>query len=88
MSPGISYEQVKLKWTNLASPIDSFDSSTTLFNLTSQDSPIAAPSAQHLIVSLYGKVLVPNIDYTISGTQIVFTTAPRTRIPTSGSSFT
>ena len=88
LSPGISYEQVKLKWTNLASPIDSFDDSTTAFNLTSQDSPIAAPSAQHLIVSLYGKVLVPNIDYTISGTQIVFTTAPRTRIPADDASST
>ena len=88
LSPGISYEQVKLKWTNLASPIDSFDSSTVSFNLTSQDSPIAAPSAQHLIVSLYGQVLVPNVDYTVSGTQIVFATAPRTRIPADDSSST
>ncbi len=88
LSPGISYEQVKLKWTTLASPIDSFDGSTVTFNLTSQDSPVAAPSAQHLIVSAYGKVLVPNIDYTVSGTQITFATAPRTRIPADDSSST
>ena len=81
LSPGISYEQVKLKWTTLASLIDSFDGTTTAFAITSQDSPIAPPSAQHLVVSLYGNILVPNIDYTVSGSSIVFTTAPRTKIP-------
>ena len=81
LSPGISYEQVKLKWTTLASLINTFDGTTTLFPLKSQDSPIAPPSAQHLIVSLYGKILIPNIDYTISGSNINFTTAPRTKIP-------
>ena len=80
LSPGVSYDQVKLKWTNLASIIDLFDGVTTSFALTSQANPIAAPSAQHLIVSVYGEVLVPNVDYTVSGTNIVFTTAPRTRI--------
>ena len=64
LSPGISYEQVKLKWTTLASLLDSFDGTTVRFNLTSQDSPVAAPSAQHLIVSVYGKILTPGIDYT------------------------
>ena len=81
LSPGISYEQVKLKWTTLASLINSFDGTTTSFAITSQDSPIAPPSAQHLVVSLYGNILVPNIDYTVSGSNIVFTTAPRTKIP-------
>ena len=81
LSPGISYDQVKLKWTNLASPIDSFDGTQTRFPLTSQDNPIAPPSVQHLIVSVYGEVLIPQVDYQISGTDVVFTTAPRTRIP-------
>ena len=80
LSPGISYEQVKLKWTSLATIINSFDGTTRSFPLTSQSSPIAPPSAQHLIVSVYDEVLVPGIDYTIDGTNIVFTTAPRTRI--------
>ncbi|AXF41237.1 virion structural protein [Cyanophage S-TIM4] len=88
LSPGISYEQVKLKWTTLASLLDSFDGTTVRFNLTSQDSPVAAPSAQHLIVSLYGKILTPGIDYTVDGTAIVFTTAPRTRIPADDSTST
>ena len=84
LSPGISYDQVKLKWTGLASPLDSFDGTTTQFPLTSQDSPIAPITPQHLIVSAYGKVLIPAVDYTINGTNIVFTEAPRTRIPSDG----
>lgn len=88
LSPGISYEQVKLKWTSLANPIDLFDGERTIFPLTSQDSPIGPPSAQHLIVNVYGQVLIPAVDYTISGTNIVFTTAPRERIPSDDNSST
>ena len=80
LSPGISYDQVKLKWTGLAQIIDLFDGTTVRFPLTSQSSPIASPSAQHLIVSLYGEILIPNTDYTVDGTDIVFTTAPRARV--------
>jgi len=80
-SPGISYEQVKLKWTNLQSPVNNFDGVATSFNLVSQDNPIAPPSPQHLIVSLYGEILIPGVDYTVSGTQISYTTAPRTKLP-------
>ena len=81
LSPGISYDQVKLKFVNLATPINDFDGTTTQFNLTSQDNPIAPPSAQHLIVSVYGEVLTPVTDYTVSGTTITYATAPRTKIP-------
>ena len=81
LAPGISYDQVKLKWTTLATIITNFDGTTTSFPLTSQDSPIGPPSAQHLIVSLYGQILIPNTDYTVSGSNIVFTTAPRTKLP-------
>ena len=81
LSPGVSYDQVKLKWKTLQSPINNFDGTATRFNLVSQDSPIAPPSAQHLIVSVYGEVLIPTVDYSISGSQIVFTTAPRTKLP-------
>ena len=35
-------------------------------------------------MSAYGKVLIPAVDYTINGTNIVFTEAPRTRIPSDG----
>ena len=81
LAPGISYDQVKLKWTTLATIITQFNGNTTSFPLTSQDSPIGPPSAQHLIVSLYGQILIPNTDYTVSGSNIVFTTAPRTKLP-------
>ena len=65
LSPGISYEQVKLKWIGLAQIINSFDGTTVRFPLTSQSSPVSPPTAQHLIVSLYGEVLIPGVDYTV-----------------------
>ena len=88
LTPGIGYDQVKLKWTTLASILNNFDGSTTQFPLTSQENPVAPPSAQHLIVSVYGKILIPNIDYTVSGNNIVFTTAPRTKLPADGAETT
>ncbi len=88
LTPGISYEQVKLKWTPLAQIIDSFDGTTRSFPLTSQANPIGPPTAQHIIVSLYGDVLIPNTDYTISGTNIVFTNPPRSRIASDDNSST
>ena len=88
LSPGASYEQVKLKWVNLASPMNSFNGSDRLFPLTSQDNPIAPPSPQHLIVSVYGEVLTPGTDYTISGTNINFNVAPRTKTATDDSTTT
>ncbi|MAS47947.1 MAG: baseplate wedge protein, partial [Alphaproteobacteria bacterium] len=88
LSPGVSYEQVKLKWTGLASPLTLFDGTTTKFALTSQNNPIAPPSAQHLIVQAYGEVLIPNIDYTVEGTDIIFTEAPRLKLDADGSSST
>ena len=79
LSPGVSYEQVKLKWIGLAQIINSFDGTTVRFPLTSQSSPVSPPTAQHLIVSLYGEVLIPDVDYTVDEDNIVFTTAPRVR---------
>ena len=60
----------------------------TRFPLVSQDNPIAPPSAQHLIVSVYGQVLIPGTDFTLSGDEIVFTTAPRTKLPADDSTTT
>ena len=79
LSPGISYEQVKLKWIGLAQIINSFDGTTVRFPLTSQSSPVSPPTAQHLIVKVYGEVLIPDVDYTVDEDNIVFTTAPRVR---------
>ena len=88
LSPGISYSQVKLKWTTLASLLNDFDGTTRTFDLTSQDSPIAPPSAQHLIVKVYGETLIPTIDYQVSGSRITFTTAPRAKIVSDDASTT
>ena len=76
-SPGISYQQVQLKQIELQSPLRSFDGTTRSFALTAEDRPIGPPSANHLIVQVYGEYLVPGRDYTVSGSDIVFTTAPR-----------
>ena len=62
LSPGIAYEQVKLKWITLANIITQFDGNTQRFSLTSQDAPVAPPSAQHLIVKVYGEIQLPGVD--------------------------
>ena len=80
-SPGVSYEQVKLKWVNLASIVDLFDDERRTFPLVSQERPIAPATGFHVIVSLYGEILTPGTDYTIDGTDIRYSVAPRTRIP-------
>ena len=80
LSPGISYNQVKLKWIDLAQIRDSFDGTAVRFPLISQSSPISPPSAQHLIVKIYNEVLIPGVDYTVDADNIVFTTAPRTKL--------
>ena len=49
------------------------------FSLLSQQNPVTPPSAQHLIVEIYGKVLIPNVDYTVESSNIVFTNAPRVK---------
>jgi len=77
LTPGISYTQVQLKWVLLANNISLFDGTRTVFPLVSQDNPIGPSSPQHLIVKVYGRTLTPVVDYNISGTNIVYTTAPR-----------
>ena len=81
LSPGISYEQVRVKWTTLENLIDAFDGTTRTFQLLSLGNPITPPAAQFLIVSLYGQILYPETDYQVSGTTITFTNAPRARTP-------
>ena len=76
LSPGISYEQVRVKWRTLSNLIDSYDGTSTTFPLVSQDIPISVPSAQHLVVQNYGKVLIPNVDYTINAVSYTHLTLP------------
>ena len=81
LSSGIAYNQVKLKWIILANVIDLFDGVRTRFPLVSQEKPISPPSTRHLIVKVYGRTLIPDVDYSIDGSDIIFVEAPRTRIP-------
>ncbi len=46
--------------------------------------PVSPIDSEHLIVSLYGKVLKPGVDYNIDGTNIVFTQTPRQRTSVDG----
>ena len=79
LSPGISYDQVKLKWITLQNNINSFDGTTVTFPLVSQDNPVGPPSDQHLIVRVYGETLIPGTDYQVNGSNITYTTAPRAK---------
>ena len=79
LSPGISFNEVKLKEITLAQIADLFDGSRQIFPLTTQNNPVAAPSAAHLQVKLYDRILIPEDDYQVEGTNIIFTTAPRAR---------
>ena len=54
----------------------SFDNSTTIFALTSDSAAVSPVNAQSLTVSLGGVVQEPGTDYTVSGSNITFTTAP------------
>lgn len=54
----------------------SFNGSTTSFGLTVSSTAITPVNAQQLIISLGGVIQSPGVDYTISGSNIIFTTAP------------
>ena len=54
----------------------SFNGSTTTFNLTSGGDAQVVKSDAQLLVSLGGIIQEPETDYTVSGSQISFTTAP------------
>ena len=54
-----------------------FDGTTTDYPLIDQSGDAYTPiNDQQLIVAINGLVQVPGIDYTVSGTTIIFTTAP------------
>ena len=81
ITDGISYDTFRGKWIELVNLFNDFDSSTVRFPLKSGDQPISPPTAEHLVVATYEDVLIPGVDYTVDGTDIVFTQAPRTATP-------
>jgi hypothetical protein len=54
----------------------SFNGSTQTFALTSNSAPFHAVSARSLLVTLGGITQKPQVDYTVDGANITFTTAP------------
>ena len=54
----------------------SFNGSTQTFALTSNSAPFHAVSARSLLVTLGGITQKPQVDYTVDGANITFTTPP------------
>jgi len=84
---GFSYEWDGTVWKSFAAPstanikiIDdisaSFNGSTQTFALTSSSVAVSPANAQQLIITLGGVVQDPSDDYSVSGSNITFTTAP------------
>ena len=64
------------RYAKLDDIASSFNGSTTTFNLTSGGDAQVVQTETQLIVSLGGIIQEPQTDYTVSGSQISFTTAP------------
>lgn len=62
----------------------SFNGSTTQFALTSGGVAVLPANAQSLIITIGGVVQEPGTDYTVSTTNITFTTAPEAALSFSG----
>lgn len=62
----------------------SFNGSTQSFPLTSGSVPISPPSSASLVINLGGVVQDPSDDYSVSGSNIVFSTAPTNGLSFSG----
>jgi hypothetical protein len=62
----------------------SFNGIASSFALTSNSSSITPPSSQTLIINLGGVVQDPSDDYSVSGSNIIFSTPPQTGLTFSG----
>ena len=88
ITPGVSYSQFNKKKQQLENPFMLFDGERREFPLSFLGTPVAPPSAEHLIVITYNDMLTPGVDYTVDGTNIIFTTPPRERSGADDSEFT
>jgi len=79
LTPGISLEEFNKKRQALESPWELFDGARTTFPLKFLGTPVSAVSADHLAVTIYGDLLIPQVDYTVSGSEITLTVPPRAR---------
>lgn len=92
---GFSYEWTGTLWKSFSAGTvsniqilddisGSFDNSETIFNLTVSGSAVFPANAQQLEIILGGIQQSPGVDYTISGSTVVFTTAPSNGLTFSG----
>ncbi|AIX20959.1 structural protein [Synechococcus phage ACG-2014d] len=81
LTDGVSYQEFREKWIELQSPYMSFNGVQRSFPLRSENNPVAAPSPDHVVVRLYGQYQIPNVDFVIDGTNIIFTDPPRSPNP-------
>ncbi len=92
---GFSYEWNGNVWTSYSPSASSqiqllddisasFNGSTQIFALTSSGSPVSPASAKSLIVNLGGVIQDSSDDYTVSGSNISFSTPPATGLTFSG----
>ena len=79
LTPGISIQEFNKKRQALESPLTLFDGTRTSFDLKFLGTPVTPVSPEHLLVIVYGETLIPRVDYNISGSEITFSTAPRSR---------
>jgi len=94
-SSGFSYEWTGTLWKSFSAGTvsniqilddisGSFNTSLTTFNLTVGSSAVSPANAQQLEIILGGVQQAPGVDYTISASTIVFTTAPANGLTFSG----
>ena len=70
ITPGVSFPQFNKKKQQLENPFTSFDGVQTQFPLSFLGTPVAPPSAEHLIVITYNDMLTAGVDYTINGSNL------------------
>ena len=90
LTPGISQQEFDSRYQILESiipylvPTGNPPTMKNTYPLKVAGIPVSPLDEEHLIVSLYGKVLKPGVDYNINNTNIVFTQTPRPKTTNDG----
>ena len=94
LTPGISQQEFDSRYQILESiiqylvPTGNPPVMRNTYPLKVAGIPVSPLDEEHLIVSLYGKVLKPGVDYNIENTNIVFTQTPRPKTSNDGEGLT
>ena len=82
ITPGISSAEYLKRQQELENIFLQLDGTKTVFDLRLLGNPVTPVSEDHLIVTIYGETLIPNVDYFLEGDKIRFAVAPRQRVGT------